>query len=256
MREARKLGYACRSAFKLVQIDNKFNIFSREHTKCIVDMGSNPGSWIQVAASRSHPQSFLLGVDRKISTSVLSIDLGIRAVQAGSKAHQLERIPSQHKSQYIDGDISDQVTQGRLKSIIDSMNIRADVVQADISPDRSGDKVRDYSEAIRLNSDIAYFITREGLLARGGHFVCKVLGGDEYTRLLMNFCRRNFETACFYKPDACRSSSSEQYLVARFYGRAFTARDDKRSSGVRGNRMERFGIDSWPGLTSRRRSGR
>ena len=50
-RRAKREGYRARSAYKLLEIQNKYNIFKRAFY--IVDIGSAPGSWLQVAKSNA-----------------------------------------------------------------------------------------------------------------------------------------------------------------------------------------------------------
>ena len=248
VRAAQKIGYQCRSAFKLIQIDEKYKIFSQS-TKCVLDVGCNPGSWIQVAASRSDACSIIVGVDRKVSPHVHSMNLGFHSSGRGT-SHMLHEVENQHVMELIDGDITEPATQAKVTATIRSKKCAADVVQCDIAPDCSGDKVRDFFTASKINTEVAYFFQNNEVLRRGGHFVCKVLGGHEYSRSLADRLRYNFETVHLWKPAASRFSSSEQYIVALHFRSGSSSGPNSLSSCVR---EHRFDLDSWPGLTARRR---
>ncbi|KAG7725098.1 hypothetical protein KL948_005011 [Ogataea haglerorum] len=62
-RDARHYDYKSRAAFKLLQIDEKFGIFSQNRTSNILDLGAAPGAWSQVALERCRKGSNILGVD-------------------------------------------------------------------------------------------------------------------------------------------------------------------------------------------------
>jgi len=69
--QAKKSGFRSRSAFKLIEIEKKFKIF--KNTNKILDLGSAPGSWCQVALMSKHSENInILGVDKlKIQTIIL-----------------------------------------------------------------------------------------------------------------------------------------------------------------------------------------
>ena len=58
-RRARELGYAARSAFKLLEMHEKFRVVKGS----VLDLGSHPGAWLQVASRAMPPDAFALGVD-------------------------------------------------------------------------------------------------------------------------------------------------------------------------------------------------
>ena len=57
-RLAKQMGYRSRSAFKLLQVDNYFNIFS--NVKTIVDLCAAPGGWSQVASQKLKDVPFVI----------------------------------------------------------------------------------------------------------------------------------------------------------------------------------------------------
>ncbi|KAH3667212.1 hypothetical protein OGAPHI_002861 [Ogataea philodendri] len=62
-REAKHFDYKSRAAFKLLQIDDKFKIFSKDRNINVLDLGAAPGAWSQVALERAKSGSNVLGVD-------------------------------------------------------------------------------------------------------------------------------------------------------------------------------------------------
>src|SRR5436853_600686 len=59
--EAKRLGYRSRAAFKLIQLDERFHLLAPGRR--IVDLGSAPGGWTQVAATRIGPHGKVVGID-------------------------------------------------------------------------------------------------------------------------------------------------------------------------------------------------
>ncbi|CCF56133.1 hypothetical protein KAFR_0A06980 [Kazachstania africana CBS 2517] len=62
-KQAKLQNLRSRAAFKLIEIDDKWKLFSKERPQCILDLGFAPGSWSEVAKSRTSPDSMVLGVD-------------------------------------------------------------------------------------------------------------------------------------------------------------------------------------------------
>ena len=203
---------------------------------------------MQVAASRTRENSTIIGVDRIVSAPVRCVDLGIRSVSVGP-SHHLRNVEDQHPKVLISGDITEESTQGNVKDALQACGSRANVLLSDIAPDCSGDKIRDFYSASKINTELVYFLKFHQILSKGGHFICKTLGGHEYSKHLLDTLRHNFENVHLYKPIASRASSSEQYVVAlHFHSRSA----HKPNSGSLRESQQRFGLDSWPGLARRR----
>jgi 23S rRNA (uridine2552-2'-O)-methyltransferase len=174
VRKAREKGYRSRAAFKLLEIDEKEKLLRPGAT--VVDLGSAPGGWSQVAAARVRPGG-----------SVTAIDLIEMAPVAGVAFQK--------------GDFRELVFEGP-----------ADVVLCDVSPNISGVRDTDQARVAEIVEEAAMLACR--LLAPGGAFLVKVFHGGRFPALLDGM-RRNFRTVQVCKPGASRSESRETYLLAR-----------------------------------------
>jgi len=183
-KEAKKTGYRARSAFKLKQIQNKFNIIKNGDT--VVDLGACPGGWSQVAKE-------LVGEKGK----VIGIDL--------SYIRPLDGVT------FLQGDLTKESSIQKITEVMGDS--KADVVLSDMSPNISGNYSVDHARSIYLCEQAVK--ASELLLKKDGFFVCKVFDGEE----LNNFIKRMSKIFSFTKrfsPEASRKSSSEIYIIARF----------------------------------------
>lgn len=184
-RQARKQGYRARSVFKLQDIDQKHGLL--QPGARVLDLGCAPGSWLQYCRTRVGPHGQLVGIDRApLDTPVPGARLMVGDV--------FEVRPEEFL--------------GDLRAF--------DVVLSDMAPDTTGirhvDQAR--SEALFERAlDIA-----EATLAPGGHFVGKLFQGPDFQNLVKR-CRQEFANVKIIKPEASRSRSIEQYVVARGFVR-------------------------------------
>jgi 23S rRNA (uridine2552-2'-O)-methyltransferase len=174
VRKAREKGYRSRAAFKLLEIDEKEKLLRPGAT--VVDLGSAPGGWSQVAAAKVRPGG-----------SVTAIDLIEMAPVAGVAFQK--------------GDFRELAFDGP-----------ADVVLCDVSPNISGIRDTDQARVAELVEQAAALARK--VLAPGGAFLVKVFHGGRFPALLAEM-KRNFRTVQVCKPGASRSESRETYLLAR-----------------------------------------
>ena len=183
-KEAKKVGYRARSAFKLKQIQKKFNILKEGNT--VIDLGAAPGGWSQVAKE-------IVGENG----TVVSIDL--------SPIKPISGIT------FLQGDITDEVS---LEEIINSLGgKKADVVLSDMSPDISGTYSVDHARSIFLCEQA--LMTANQILKPDGHFICKVFNG-EYLQDFIKITKEKYKKVNQYVPKASRKTSSEIYIIAKF----------------------------------------
>jgi len=182
-KEAKRVGYRARSAFKLLQIQKKFNILKQGNI--VVDLGAAPGGWSQVAKE-------IVGNHGK----VVGIDLSI--------------IKPIHGITFLQGDMTKETS---VKELIDLIGEKkADVILSDMSPDISGNYSIDHARSIFLCEQA--LITVKLVLKPGGYFVCKVFSGEDLDIFVKNV-KNHFKIVKRFSPRASRKSSSEEYIIAK-----------------------------------------
>ena len=181
--EAKRVGYRARSAFKLKQIQKKFNIFSPNDI--IIDLGAAPGGWSQVAKEFSGESGRIIAIDILPIKPLDDVIL-------------------------IQADLTEKKT---LEDIVKHMNDKqADVILSDMSPDITGNYSVDQARSIWLCNN-AFKIVKK-LLKPGGHFICKIFEGED-TQHFINTVKKDFGMVKKFSPKASRKSSSEIYLIAK-----------------------------------------
>jgi 23S rRNA (uridine2552-2'-O)-methyltransferase len=188
---ARREGYRSRSAFKLIEIDDRLRLL--KPGKRVVDLGAAPGGWSQVAAER------VRAADGK--GQVVAIDLLPMEPIAGVA--------------FIELDFMDPSAPARLRGLL--REGKADVVLSDMAAQGTGHARTDHLRIMGLAEAAAEFACE--VLSLGGAFLCKVFqGGTE--RELLERLKRAFAVVKHLKPPASRSESAELYVVATgFRGR-------------------------------------
>lgn len=179
---AKKQGWRTRASYKLIQLDEKHEIFHEGDR--VVDLGAAPGGWSQVAVELVGPDGKVVGVD-------------------------LDKIEPIEGVTFLRGDMTDADTVART---LEACGGVADVVISDMSPNISGAYATDHARSIWLSESALAFA--EKTLVRGGAFVCKVFEGDMFPAYL-NKVRAIFEEVGVDHPPASRAASSEVYVVAR-----------------------------------------
>jgi 23S rRNA (uridine2552-2'-O)-methyltransferase len=178
--KAKKEGYRARSAYKLLQINERFHIINRGDN--VVDLGAAPGGWLQVA--RRLTDGKVIGVDLEPIEPIL----GVVTIQA---------------------DITKEST---LELVKEALGRDADVVICDAAPNLSGAWDVDHARSIDLSRSALAMARR--LLRPGGNFLVKVFQGDMFTGYL-NEVRREFASVKSHSPHASRRESAEMYIVAK-----------------------------------------
>jgi len=182
-KEAKRVGYRARSAFKLQQVQKKFDLLSMGDV--VLDLGAAPGGWSQVAQELVGEQGTVIGID------LLSIK------------------PLEHVS-FIQGDMMENETVEKIEHLLNGSEVN--VVLSDMSPDISGNYSVDQARSIWLCKKA--FEVAEVFLKPGGHFVCKIFEGED-TKDFIETVKRRFYMVRRFSPGASRKSSSEIYLIAQ-----------------------------------------
>ena len=184
--EAKRLGYRSRAAFKLIQLDDRFEFL--QPGARVIDLGAAPGGWTQVAVERCIPASGKQG-------KVVAIDLSPMEAIAGAEI--------------LTGDfLADDAPQ----RLIGALGGGADVVLSDMAAAATGHAQTDHLRIVAL-AEAAHDFARE-ILRPGGVFVTKVLQGGASGELLAAL-KRDFAEVRHVKPPASRADSAEIYVVAK-----------------------------------------
>lgn len=183
VKQSQKDGYRSRASYKLIELDKKDKLLKSGMS--VVDLGSAPGGWSQVAAERVGDKGMVLASD------ILPMD-GIAGVE------------------FIQGDFTEESVLEQLLVALGEQ--KADLVISDMAPNMSGMNAVDQPAAIYL-VELALDMARQ-VLKPGGHFVAKVFHGEGFDPLLQD-ARDAFTKVTVRKPDASRARSREVYLVAR-----------------------------------------
>lgn len=187
-RKAKEEKYRSRAAYKLIQAIKKYNFICPNDV--VVDLGSAPGGWLQVARQIVGEKGFVLGVD-------------LREVK-----------PLNYRNVHvIIGDIREEETLRRIEAILPRP---ADVVISDISPNVSGIWELDHIRQIEL-AEAALKIAL-AVLKTGGNFFVKVFQGEDFNRYLSEI-KKHFTRVEIFKPKASRKESAEIYILGLNYRR-------------------------------------
>ncbi len=179
-------GYRARSAYKLIEIDDRYRLLSPG--KRVVDLGAAPGGWSQVAVARVHSTD--------ANPLVVAIDYLDMDPLAGVTVL---------KQDFLDADAPDAIRAALGGE-------PADVVMSDMAAPTTGHRQTDHLRTIALCEAAADFAAE--VLRPGGHFVSKVFRGGAEGELLARL-KREFTSLHHVKPPASRSQSVELYLVAK-----------------------------------------
>lgn len=178
VQRAKKEGYRSRAAYKLLEIDKKHRLLKPGLR--VLDLGSAPGGWIQVAVERG--------------CKVVGVDLLAMEPIGGATL--------------IQADIEDEKTPDL---VMDALGGPADLLLSDLAPSATGQRAVD-----RLRSEAMGEIVLDlapTMLRPGGHLLLKMLRGAD--AVLSDLARQSFKSVRLVRPDATRKESSEIYLLAK-----------------------------------------
>ena len=178
-KKAKVLGYRSRAAFKLIELNKKFNFIKKNSN--LLDIGSTPGGWSQIAS--------------KIITNgkVLAVDI--------TPMEKLDNVI------FLNNDFSDERTQDR---ILKTFKDKIDVIVSDMAENTTGNKTVDSIRTNSLCTDVINFSLKA--LTNKGSLVCKLFMGEDFLEV-KNLAKKNFKNVDFFKPESSRSESKETYIV-------------------------------------------
>ena len=180
-------GYRSRSAFKLIEMNQKFK-FINQNT-CLLDLGSSPGGWAQVAAKKI-TKGKILAVDIKPMESV-------------------------NKVNFLKGDLLDPEIYEKIYAYF---NKKIDVVISDMAANTSGNRNLDsykMGELCLKGMDLA-----QKILHQDGVFLSKLFMGSIYVEINEK-ANKYFKKVVKYKPSSSRKESKEIYIYCKGISKSF-----------------------------------
>ena len=181
VRQSKVDGYRARSAYKLIEIDEKFKIFKGGLT--VIDIGAAPGSWSQYAAKVSK------------NGKLISIDL-----------KKMEPIGS---SLQIQGDFTKEGVQEEIKK---NINSKVDVVMSDMAVNTTGIKNIDSIQTGELCKEAMVFA--KDLLNENGYFISKIFMGGTFNEIVAEG-KKYFKEVKVFKPKSSRKDSKESFIICK-----------------------------------------
>jgi len=185
---AQQKGYRARAAFKLTEILDTEKLM--KPGDIVVDLGSAPGSWSQVARER------LAGPGGVLRGRVIALDILPMEPIAGVE--------------FLQGDFREENVLKQLQELVGEQKV--DLVISDMAPNLSGVASAD-SARIQHVCDLALEFAREHLKPEGA-LVVKAFHGSGFSQIVESF-KRHFLRVVERKPKASRGKSAETFLVAR-----------------------------------------
>ena len=181
VRQSKVDGYRARSAYKLIEIDEKFKIF--KGAMCVIDIGAAPGSWSQYAA-----KSIKNG-------KIISIDL--KKMQEIKNTIQIE------------GDFTENTIKDKIKSYLTK---GSDVVMSDMAVNTTGIKNLDSIQTGELCKEAMFF--SKDVISKKGFFISKIFMGSTFNEIVA-LGKNIFKEVKVFKPKSSRKDSKESFIICR-----------------------------------------
>jgi len=181
VRQSKVDGYRARSAYKLIEINDKFKIFKNQMH--VVDIGAAPGSWSQY-------------VSKIIKNGkIISIDL--------------KEIESIGNTIQIKGDFTEDLVQNQIK---DKLENNADVVMSDMAVNTTGIKDIDSIQTGELCK--AAMLFAKDIMTKKGFFISKIFMGSTFNEIVA-LAKKIFREVKVFKPKSSRKDSKESFIICR-----------------------------------------
>ena len=181
VRQSKVDGYRARSAYKLIEIDEKFKIF--KGGMLVLDIGAAPGSWSQYASKIVK------------NGKVISIDL-----------KSMEEIKNTIQ---IKGDFTDLNIQKKIK---DYLNKGLDVVMSDMAVNTTGIKNLDAIQTGELCKEAMIF--SKDVISQNGFFISKIFMGSTFNEIVA-LGKKIFKEVKVFKPQSSRKDSKESFIICK-----------------------------------------
>ena len=181
VRQSKIEGYRARSAYKLIEIDEKFKVF--KGGMFVLDIGAAPGSWSQYASRVVK------------SGKIISIDL-----------KEIEEIK---KTIQIKGDFTEKNTQTLIKKYL---NKKLDVVMSDMAVNTTGIKNIDSIQTGELCMEAMIF--SKDVISNNGFFISKIFMGSTFNEIVA-LGKKIFKEVKVFKPKSSRKDSKESFIICK-----------------------------------------
>ncbi|MBA1339790.1 MAG: 23S rRNA (uridine2552-2'-O)-methyltransferase [Pelagibacterales bacterium] len=181
VRKSQVDGYRARSAYKLIEIDEKFKVFKNGIS--VIDLGAAPGSWSQYTA-RTVKNVRLVSIDLK----------------------EMEKIEN---TEQIKGDFTKKEHQDKIKGLFKS---KVNVVLSDMAVNTTGIKNIDAIYTGELCKEAMLF-SKEVLL-KEGKFVAKIFLGTSFKEIVAE-AKATFKEVKVFKPKSSRKESKESFIICK-----------------------------------------
>ncbi len=181
VRQSKVDGYRARSAYKLIEINEKFKIF--KGGMCVIDIGAAPGSWTQYASKIVK------------NGKIISIDL-----------KEMEKIKNNIQ---IKGDFTSPLIQDQIKNYL---NKGSDVVMSDMAVNTTGIKNIDSIQTGELCKEAMIF--SKDVMLEKGFFISKIFMGGSFNEIVA-LGKKLFKEVKVFKPKSSRKDSKESFIICK-----------------------------------------
>tara|TARA_B100001250_G_C19767138_1_gene775319 strand:- start:1054 stop:1644 length:591 start_codon:yes stop_codon:yes gene_type:complete len=175
--KSKQKGFLSRSAFKLIEIETKFNFI--KNSKNIIDLGASPGGWCQVIFQFNQ------------SANVTAIDsLNLKFLHSNID--------------FIKNDFT--------KIDFKYLNKKYDLILSDLAPNTTGHQSTDH---LRISNIVNKVIENLNFIANlDSNFVIKIWKGSEESSII-KLLKQKYKKVSYFKPESSRKESSEIYIVGQ-----------------------------------------
>ena len=181
VRQSKVDGYRARSAYKLIEINEKFKIF--KGGMCVLDIGAAPGSWSQYASKIVK------------NGKIISVDL-----------KKMEKIENTIQ---IKGDFTTQETQDDIKNYFGK---GFNVVMSDMAVNTTGIKNIDSIQTGELCKEAMIF--SKDVISNNGFFISKIFMGGTFNEIVA-LSKKIFKEVKVFKPKSSRKDSKESFIICK-----------------------------------------
>ena len=181
VRQSKVDGYRARSAYKLIEINEKFKIF--KGGMCVLDIGAAPGSWSQYVSKIVK------------NGKIISVDL-----------KKMEKIENTIQ---IKGDFTTQETQDDIKN---HLSKEFDVVMSDMAVNTTGIKNIDSIQTGELCKEAMIF--SKDVISNNGFFISKIFMGGTFNEIVA-LGKKIFREVKVFKPKSSRKDSKESFIICK-----------------------------------------